>query len=605
MKKFFEIFFLLPFFLTALCLPSFLWAQENRSIDSLKQLIKKIPADSIVQKAKELIKLGQQFILSSNYTAAMDSYQQSLTIAQNIKNDSLQAGCYTGLAVIAYYQQDYDKDSSYMFKALKIYRNLRDTLHEGRILKNIAATYAQRGDLQQANKYFEQASAIFRKLNQVKLEAGIYSNMAAMYRWDFRKSIELELKAKKIWDKDPNDGVLPTANVGNLGIYYFYLVKFDSLNSIKHDSLISASPLENLKKAEAYLRQAIQMAEQNNDINNESHYTGELAELQEYTGNYKDAYLNMQKYHQIHDSLFSQENKNQIAALESRHEIDKKNQEIEKQKLNVQAQKKNILLLLLSLLTVVVIGFLYYRLSVVRREKNKELTQLNEQLDKANKVKAKFFGIISHDLRSPVANLISFLELQKRKPGIMNEVQIADRENKITSSAKSLLETMDAMLLWSKGQMEHFKPDISAVEINNAFNYLRKFFEGISNLQISFSNEENLIVQTDENFLRCIMQNLTANAVKALRQTTNAQVSWKAWREQNNIFLSITDNGHGANEEQLKALYDETVSSGAKHGLGLHIIRDLAKAIGCTITLNTQKSQGAQFILNIPSKHLG
>jgi signal transduction histidine kinase len=157
------------------------------------------------------------------------------------------------------------------------------------------------------------------------------------------------------------------------------------------------------------------------------------------------------------------------------------------------------------------------------------LLQLNNELDEANKVKAKFFGILSHDLRSPVANLINFLQLQKRKPGILSEQQIAERENEIGDAAASLLDTMEAMLLWSKGQMEHFKPSISTVRINDLFAYLQKYFTGPENISFSFSAEENLIVQTDENYLQTIMQNLTSNAVKALQQKPNTQITWKAW----------------------------------------------------------------------------
>jgi len=61
----------------------------------------------------------------------------------------------------------------------------------------------------------------------------------------------------------------------------------------------------------------------------------------------------------------------------------------------------------------------------------------------------------------------------------------------------------------------------------------------------------------------------------------------------------LVDNGAGASNEQLKALYDETASSSALHGLGLHIIRDLAKAIGCTVTLEPQTKTGTTFILSL------
>jgi signal transduction histidine kinase len=593
MKKIF-LFVILP---GTLCLPFSSFAQEGRNIDSIKQILKRIPASDKVKKAKELISLGQQYIFKSNYTAAMDSYQQSLAIAQNINNDSLEAGCYVGLGVIAYYQGDLYKDSIYNFKALKIFKEEHDTLREGKTLRNIAATFAQKGDLSNANKYFERASLIFIKLHQLKMAAGIYSNMAAMYRWDFRKSIELELSAKKIWDEDPNDGVLPAANLGNLGIHYFYLVKFDSLKSVKHDSIISADPSENLKKAETYLKQAIEMAMQNNDINNQSHYIGELAELQAYKADYKNAYYNIRKYFETQDSIFSQANKNKLAAIETQNEIDKKSLEIEKEKTQVHEQKKNTFLSLAGLLIVAVIGFLYYRLSAIRRQKNKELTELNSELDKANKLKAKFFGILSHDLRSPVANLVSFLNLRKIDPGALTIEETERSENKIGASAQALLETIESMLLWSKSQMQQFRAEKKSVKVDDLFCYLKKMFADNKNLTLTFSDEDEIYTETDENFLKTIMYNLTANAVKALAKRTDGRIEWKAWSENDKLFLSISDNGPGIREEKLRALYDETVSSGSAHGLGLHIIRDLAKAINCHITVKPVAGTGAEFVL--------
>jgi C4-dicarboxylate-specific signal transduction histidine kinase len=158
---------------------------------------------------------------------------------------------------------------------------------------------------------------------------------------------------------------------------------------------------------------------------------------------------------------------------------------------------------------------------------------------------------------------------------------------------------MEAMLLWSKGQMQQLKPQIASVQIDDAFNYLRKYFSDDERIQFSFENDEHLNVQTDENYLKSIMLNLTANAVKALGQTVNPQIHWKAWQESKAINISVRDNGPGASDEQLKALYDEGASSGGRHGLGLHIIRDLAKAIDCTINLKSHGVDGTEFVLSI------
>lgn len=148
--------------------------------------------------------------------------------------------------------------------------------------------------------------------------------------------------------------------------------------------------------------------------------------------------------------------------------------------------------------------------------------------------------------------------------------------------------------------MEHFTPTISAVPAHQLFDYISKYYAGVQQVQLHFEAAQELVIQTDENYLQTIMQNLTANAVKALQQNPAATIWWKAWKENDKTFLSITDNGPGIRPEQAKALFEDTGVSGSRHGLGLHIVRDLSKAIQCTISVQTgDEGKGTRFILSL------
>jgi len=582
-----------------LFLPIFCFSQADKTIDSLKQILKHIPENDKIKKSIDLIALGQQYVNKSAYALGMDCYQQSMALAQSINNDSLTANCYKHMAIIAFAQQNYYRDSVYDSKALSIYRKLNDKLSEGRVLKDIGSSYLKRGNFPQAKKYYDLALPIFKQLNQQQLVAGVYSGMAVIYKNDYRKSIELELAAKKIWDKYPTNDELPLINTGNLGVAYFYMVRFDHLKSIKPDSIIPAGESKNLKIAEKYIREAIQMAHHRNDIEDQAYYTEILSELQYHNADYKGAYDNFYFYQNVNDSIYSQQNKNKIAELESRNEIQKKNQEILNQKLHVQSQQRNILFLLLGVLILFIIGALFYRLSVVRKQKNTELTRLNEQLDSANKLKAKFFAILTHDLRSPIVSLVNFLQLQKRDPKLLNDEQKADQEAKITKSALSLLEVMEVILLWSKGQMEHFEPEKTQVPVANLFSYLADFFSGIIVINFNYDADKDLTVYTDENYLKTIMHNLTQNSVNALNQTPNATINWKAWKENGHVKMAVTDNGPGMSAQTIKKFEENITVSSSKRGLGLHLVKDLAQTIGCKIQLTSNEGAGTSFLLTM------
>ena len=112
-------------------------------------------------------------------------------------------------------------------------------------------------------------------------------------------------------------------------------------------------------------------------------------------------------------------------------------------------------------------------------------------------------------------------------------------------------------------------------------------------------NIESIQINTDENYLKTIIRNLTANAIKALQETENKTIIWKAFHEKSKIILSITDNGKGISDKELKALHNENEIVGIKSGLGLHLIRDLAKAINCEIVVDSNIGVGTTFVLMI------
>lgn len=147
--------------------------------------------------------------------------------------------------------------------------------------------------------------------------------------------------------------------------------------------------------------------------------------------------------------------------------------------------------------------------------------------------------------------------------------------------------------------MENFKPQPKKVYISALFDDIQNHFSSEENINISFENKENIQLNTDENYLKTIIRNLTGNAIKALQAVENPTIIWKAWNENGKPYLSITDNGSGATQEQFKALYDEKEVSGIKSGLGLHLIRDLAKAIDCEISVNSKINSGTTIILKI------
>lgn len=497
-----------------------------------------------------LLNIGLIQSQQKNFRQSYDTYKRCLALQKENNLPARLSNCYNGLAICALNLKDTAGAVAFLKAAIKICTGTKDDVMLGTSYATYGAAESNPG-----------------------------------------KKMELLKKADILLGKLTPEGITYISNLSNIGSAYFELAKKDSAGK-NHQQF--------LRQAKKYFFNALKLSERINHktyiaLNNKL-----IAETDLYQSNYKAAYERLQAATALNDSIYSQDNKNDIAKKLAQYELDKKNAAIQLKDAIISGQKKQRIALIACLVLLLVIAGLIYYQNYSRKKANTTLMVLNNELDEANKIKAKFFGILSHDLRSPVANLVNFLQLQKKNPGILSETQIAEREAQITGSATSLLETMESMLLWSKGQMENFKPETNVIAVADLFAYIRKFFTDNREITFTFLDEQHLTLHTDENYLQTIMQNLTSNAIKALQQTPGAAIEWRAWEENNRICLSITDNGPGITAEQAKNLFSETTVTGTKHGLGLHIIRDLARAIKCSITIAPQNpNTGTSFILSL------
>ncbi|HZE84968.1 MAG TPA: tetratricopeptide repeat-containing sensor histidine kinase [Puia sp.] len=543
---------------------------------------------SKIDQVNNLNNIGRAYNRESDYANAIDHYFKALTLAEELKNPDKIALVGTNITATYFAQQNYLKATEYAELTLKNAELAKSPDNMGKALSQLGVIKMDMKDSAAAKIYLNRAYKIYDSIGNQQQVAGVLANLAELEYPNYQRSIAIMLKAQTIYDAKSPAYVGSIDNIANLGQYYY---------SLAMQSLPAEKALY-LKRSEEYLLRGIALSKQTSNSETLANISRSLVDLEEARGNYQAALENYKTYSTINDSLFSQEKKNEISGLEGKHNIAIKDNEIAINQLKLADQRRTQLGLIVGLLLFGIIGGLLYWQSRSRKRTNTTLMVLNTQLDEANKVKAKFFGILSHDLRSPVANLLHFLHLQKNDPDLLSEEQRSLHQKKIGQSAGNLLETMEAMLLWSKEQMEDFKPQIRNIAIGDLFDYLQKFFAQTEGVDIRFSADPGLIVLADENYLRIIMQNLTSNAIKALKNTPDPRIEWAAKKDGSNTILSITDNGPGISDDQAKALYNDSVTANARTGFGLHLVRDLARAIRYTISVRSQPGMGTTFILS-------
>ena len=554
---------------------------NNKAIESFQKI------KSYKNIAKAYLHKSIIFQSKSDFKNQLKYTLISLEFAKKSKDFVLMSGNYNNLAMYALDQHKYEEALKYAKNSNKYALISKNEQSINNSYTGLAESYSFLNDTVNANKIFKIGYEFSKKRNNSFAIAWFLTNWARLQKTP--EALKMRLEAQEIWNEF---GVKPmyVHNTGMIGVLYMNLYS-EEKNVVQKQNY--------LKQAEKYLTETIENAYDNHDIMNSIEFNKSLSKLYQIKKEYDKAYLHLEKSTALNDSINSQEIKNSLAKLESQKEIEIKNKQIQINQLEIKAKDKQKWFYIFGIGLLAIIGGLLFYQSRNRKKINEKLQLLNTELDQANKTKTRFFSILNHDLRSPVANLIHFLHLQKDSPELLDEETKNRMQNKTITGAENLLSSMEDILLWSKGQMENFKPQPKKVSVNQLFDDTKKVFSGYQKIKFEYQNPDNIAIFTDENYLKTIIRNLTSNAINVFTTTQNPTIIWKAWQENGISYLSVTDNGPGASKEQFKALYDDKEVVGIKTGLGLHLIRDLAKAIDCEISVDSKIDIGTTFTLKL------
>ena len=485
--------------------------------------------------------IGRSYQRESDFTQALEYFFKALTIAEEIKNNEQIALVGTNLASSFITQSDYKKGLQYAEMTLKFAELSHTPNNIGKAYYLIGEAKSDMKDTASAKQNLEKALKVYQEMGNA---AGVSQTLTALGPLeipDYKKALGIMLQAQDMLNEMGPGSFFSAGNQANIGKAYLQWAKQSS----------GKEKEEYLTKSGLYLTRAIDVYKNsgNDEYLADAYHT--LSDLEAEKNNWKAALIGFKNFYTINDSIFSQEKKNDLASIENKHNLAIKDKEIAINKLELSSQRRTQAGLIIGLILLGIIGALLIWQNQIRKKSNARLTVLNNQLDEANKIKARVFGILSHDLRSPISTLISFIDLLRNEPETLT---ISDRKNyqqQIGQSTEDLLQTMETMLIWSKEQMKNFKPDIRTVSVDALFEYQSRFFDRISNSTIEYRNPEQLALTTDENYLQVIMQNLTSNAIKAVGNDPAGRIIWTTERAGVNTIISVSDNGPGMSTEEI------------------------------------------------------
>nr|WP_243131997.1 ATP-binding protein [Lacrimispora amygdalina] len=249
-------------------------------------------------------------------------------------------------------------------------------------------------------------------------------------------------------------------------------------------------------------------------------------------------------------------------------------------------------------------------------ESNKKLkkakditTEALQTAENANKAKTEFLSNMSHDIRTPMNAIIGMTSLIRYDAG--NKDKVIEYADKIDISSQHLLGIINDVLDMSKieaGKTVFKYNDFSILnfiqEINTLFQ--SQIDEKKQTLTIIKENIRHEWVNGDQVHLMQIFSNLLSNAVKYTQEGGKIQFLVEECETKSFVYAKyrflISDNGMGMSADFKETIFDPFTRAESSMtnkiqgtGLGMAITRNLVKAMGGTIDLESELGQGSCF----------
>jgi PAS domain S-box-containing protein len=250
-----------------------------------------------------------------------------------------------------------------------------------------------------------------------------------------------------------------------------------------------------------------------------------------------------------------------------------------------------------------------------------KLLQLNEKLavsennlKVANQTKDKFFSIIAHDLRNPVAAIFMNIELMNVYLDRFDKEELKKNFSRLFETSKHLKELVENLLQWSGTQTQRFEFVPEYFKLNDLVSSVVRLQKiNADHKKITLSNNisnYDLEIYADKNMLNTILRNLISNSIKFTPSGGTIEIDAINKKDKSNIEINVKDSGIGIPLAKLEKLFknDDTFTtigtSGEKGtGLGLMICKEFVEIHNGKIWIESEEGKGSTFYFTLPVKN--
>jgi len=611
------------------------------------------------------------------YRTAYDYYNLALDIFLELDYKEGVGQALSNIGVIFRRQGNYEKAIEFYIRSLRIKEESEDAKGIAIINGNLGNLYKDQELFKQAEEYYLKALSGFRKLNRKNDEALVLNNLGSLYEQQklFGKAIERFDESYKLFDKlNQRKGMgLALNNIGSIYSYQNdYIAALKSHNRALEifqesgqkaqiseaflDIGLILTRIGRYNEARTNLDKALNIAIRIGNKQQELFTLEGLYLFYEATNDHQNSLFYHKSYSTLKDSLFNISKTQQIAEIQTKYEIDKKEQENELLSEIIDKQKfQNTALVAGSIFLLIFTGFLlvfavyFYRNTQQKKRTNQllavqnaeinhnqkeilrineslkdsqvKLNQANEELQHLNeglesKVKQRtaalrqtnqeldtFLYQSSHALRRPVVSVMGLVQLAHMEPIKMNQKEILEKIEHTAQGMDLMLKklVMASEINMAKEANQTIDFEVILLEVKQNIND----FITDNPVNICWKVDEKLNYEANPRLLTIIFQNLMENAVfyhtNGLNKKPEINVQVSNGKEYVNI--KFHDNGQGISQESLAKIFDMFAVASNRtpgYGLGLYLVKKAVDKLHGSIEVSSQEDQFTDFKISLP-----
>ncbi len=231
-------------------------------------------------------------------------------------------------------------------------------------------------------------------------------------------------------------------------------------------------------------------------------------------------------------------------------------------------------------------GHVFLLRDVTARERRQSALERREaELERQNERLEGFAGVVSHDLRNPLAVATAAVELARRGDGGNEEA--LDRAVEAHKRMDDLIEGLLSLATAGK--------TIDSLEDVPVDATVRTVWSRLETVDATLVVGGDATVRADPDRFRQILENLFRNAIDHAGSDVTVRVA--VTRDDDEVRISVEDDGPGIPAEDRTAVFERGVSLNDGTGLGLAIVGDVAEAHDWTVEATDGPLGGARFTI--------